>query len=56
MPCAAAYAVPRAASLLITATTSFPACARIASIIHSRAMLLAPTSPQPSLCFMSQLQ
>ena len=37
----------RSALLLITATTSLPVCARMASTMYWRAMVLAPISPQP---------
>src|SRR6218665_2551106 len=42
-----AYSRPRRALLLITATTSWPAWARMAPSICSAAMVLAPISPQP---------
>src|SRR5258706_6649060 len=42
-----AKALPRPESALITATISLSDWPRIASIIHSRAMVVAPIKPQP---------
>jgi hypothetical protein len=52
MSISAANRAPRSGLLLATAATSPSGWARIASIIHSRATALAPTSPQRTFPFM----